>query len=83
MVAEARVFPDHHPYSPQEARELLAAAKGRGLVLVTTEKDQARIARAPELAELRAASTTLPIVVEFGDETALMRRVTEALRRRA
>jgi tetraacyldisaccharide 4'-kinase len=83
VVAETRAFPDHHPYSPQEARELLAAAKGRDLILVTTEKDQARIARVPELAELRAASATLPIVLEFGDETALMRRVTETLRRRA
>ncbi len=31
----------------------------------------------PELAALRAASATLPIVLEFDDETALMRRVTE------
>jgi tetraacyldisaccharide 4'-kinase len=83
VVVERRAFPDHHPYSPQQARELLAAAKGQDLVLVTTEKDQARIARAPELVELRAASATLPIVLEFDDETALMRRVTEALRRRA
>ena len=83
VVAEARAFPDHHPYSPREARELLAAAKGQDLLLITTEKDQARIARAPELAELRAASMTLPIVLEFDNETALMRRVTETLRRRA
>jgi tetraacyldisaccharide 4'-kinase len=82
VVVERRAFPDHHPYSPQEARELLAAANGQGLVLVTTEKDQARIAQAPELAELRAASATLPVALEFDDETALMRRVTEALRRR-
>jgi tetraacyldisaccharide 4'-kinase len=82
VVVKARAFPDHHPYSPQEARELLAAAKDQGLVLVTTEKDQARMARAPELVELHAASATLPIALEFDDETALMRRVTEALRRR-
>jgi tetraacyldisaccharide 4'-kinase len=81
-VAEARAFPDHHPYSLREAEELLAAAKARGLVLVTTEKDQARIARASELAALHAASATLPVVLEFGDEAALMRRVMEALRRR-
>ena len=82
VVAEARAFPDHHPFSPQEAQELLAAAKGQGLLLVATEKDQVRIAQAPELAELRAASMTLPIVLAFDDEIALMRRVTEALRRR-
>jgi tetraacyldisaccharide 4'-kinase len=82
-VVEGRAFPDHHPYSPREAEELLAAAKTQSLVLVTTEKDQARIARAPELAALHAASTTLPIVLEFDDETALKRRVAEALRRRS
>jgi tetraacyldisaccharide 4'-kinase len=81
-VAEARTFPDHHPYSPREAEELLAAAKTRGLVLVTTEKDQVRIARVPELAALHATSATLPIMLEFDDETALMQRITAALRRR-
>jgi tetraacyldisaccharide 4'-kinase len=83
VVAERSSFPDHHPYSPREAEELLAAAKAGNLVLVTTEKDQARIARAPELAALHVASAVLPIVLEFDDAAALMRRVMEALRRRA
>jgi tetraacyldisaccharide 4'-kinase len=81
-VVEGRAFPDHHSYSPREAKELLAAAKAKNLVLVTTEKDQARIARMPELAALHAASAALPVVLEFDDKAALMRRVTEALRRR-
>jgi tetraacyldisaccharide 4'-kinase len=80
-VAERRAFADHHPYSPREARDLLAAAKARDLTLVTTEKDQARMARAPELAALQAASLVLPIVLEFDDAPALMRRVRGALRR--
>jgi tetraacyldisaccharide 4'-kinase len=81
-VVEGRAFPDHHSYSPREAKKLLAAAKAKNLVLVTTEKDQARIARMPELAALHAASVALPVVLEFDDKAALMRRVTEALRRR-
>ncbi len=81
-VVEGSSFPDHHPYSPREARDLIAAAKDRGLALVTTEKDQARIARAPKLAALHAASAALPIVLEFDDAPALMRRVMEAVRRR-
>jgi tetraacyldisaccharide 4'-kinase len=80
-VAERRAFADHHRYSPREARDLLAAAKARDLTLVTTEKDQARMARAPELAALQAASLVLPIVLEFDDAPALMRRVRGALRR--
>jgi tetraacyldisaccharide 4'-kinase len=81
-VVERRAFPDHHRYSPREAEELITAAKSQGLVLVTTEKDQARIACAPELAALHAATATLPVVLKFDNEAALMRRVTEALRRR-
>jgi tetraacyldisaccharide 4'-kinase len=81
VVVEQRAFPDHHPYSPREAEELLAAANAGGLVLVTTEKDQARIARKPELAALHAASVVLPIVLEFDDAAALMRCLTDALRR--
>jgi tetraacyldisaccharide 4'-kinase len=80
-VVERRAFPDHHPYSSREARDLIAAAKDRGLALVTTEKDQARIARAPKLAALHAASVVLPIVLEFDDATALMRRLSGVLRR--
>jgi tetraacyldisaccharide 4'-kinase len=81
-VAERRAFADHHRYSPREARALLAAAKARDLVLVTTEKDRARMAHAAELTALHAASAALPIVLEFDDAPALMRRVTDALRRR-
>jgi tetraacyldisaccharide 4'-kinase len=79
-LAKRRAFPDHHPYSPREAEELLAAAKARKLLLVTTEKDQARIARAPELAALHAASIALPIVLEFDDAPALMKRLAGILR---
>ncbi len=80
VAVERRAFPDHHPYSSREADELLAAAKAQNLVLVTTEKDQARIARAPELAALNAAISTVPIVLEFSDAAALMKRVMGALR---
>jgi len=80
-VAERSTFPDHHPYSPREAEELLATAKTRSLVLVTTEKDQVRIARVPELAALHAASATLPIMLEFDDEAGLMKRMAGAVRR--
>jgi tetraacyldisaccharide 4'-kinase len=80
-VAERRAFPDHHPYSSREAQELLASAKAGGLLLVTTEKDQARIARATELTALHAASVTLPIMLEFDDAAALMRQLSGVLRR--
>jgi tetraacyldisaccharide 4'-kinase len=81
IVVERRSFADHHFYSPRDARELLAAAKAQGLVLVTTEKDQARIARAPELAALHAASVALPIMLVFEDAPGLMKHLARVLRR--
>ena len=46
-VAGTRVFPDHHPLTPDETANLVAEAEGSGLALVTTEKDLARL-RTPE-----------------------------------
>ncbi|HLL26149.1 MAG TPA: tetraacyldisaccharide 4'-kinase [Xanthobacteraceae bacterium] len=80
-VAKRRAFPDHHPYSPREAEDLLATAKRESLLPVTTEKDRIRIAGL-KLTELYAASTALPVTLEFDEEAALMRLVTGALARR-
>jgi tetraacyldisaccharide 4'-kinase len=45
-VAAARVFADHHLFSPREIEGLIADAAARDLILVTTEKDHVRIAPA-------------------------------------
>ena len=42
-VRGAGAFADHHRYSPVEAADLIAQRRARGLVLVTTEKDLARL----------------------------------------
>jgi tetraacyldisaccharide 4'-kinase len=80
-VVERRAFDDHHAYARAEADALLAAARAQGLTLVTTEKDKARMAGAPELASLAAASLVLPMTVELEDARGLMQRVGAALRR--
>lgn len=41
-IAMARPFPDHHFYSLEDARDLMATARADGLVLVTTAKDAVR-----------------------------------------
>lgn len=46
-VAATRAFPDHHPFSVREIAALAGEAAARGLRLVTTEKDLARLG--PEL----------------------------------
>jgi tetraacyldisaccharide 4'-kinase len=53
------VFPDHHPYSAQDADRIDAAAAGR--LVVTTEKDLAKLARFPTLARLCAVRVDLAV----------------------
>ena len=60
-------FPDHHRYSATEANQLLAHASERRALLVTTEKDMARMAGIPRLRELASASIALPVAARFVD----------------
>jgi len=81
-VVEWQAFPDHHVYSAVEARDLLTRAKNQHLLLVTTEKDHARISRNPALAELAAASQVLPIELQFDDVKSLKGLIEKALQHR-
>lgn len=61
-LAEARAFADHHPYTPEEAEELMSLARREEAMLVTTEKDMMRLEGGPEpLARLAAESIMLPV----------------------
>ena len=62
-VAEQASFADHHVFTAAEAAALIARADARGLVLVTTEKDHARMTGYPVLAALAARSATLPVTL--------------------
>lgn len=65
-IAARRGFPDHHRYSASEATGLLRAADADGLVLVTTEKDFARLDRDGPAAALRARARALPARLALG-----------------
>jgi tetraacyldisaccharide 4'-kinase len=67
-VGETKSFPDHHFYTRAEARALCARADADGLVLVTTEKDMARLRADTEVAELAAQAHALPVKLVFQDE---------------
>ncbi len=61
VVAERR-FPDHHAFSDRDAMGLLQLAAKASALLITTEKDLARLRGRTGAAEtLRLASLTLPI----------------------
>jgi tetraacyldisaccharide 4'-kinase len=69
-VAAARSFPDHHRYRPAESRALCEEADRQGLVLVTTEKDQARMRGDPAVAPLAARTRALPVTLILDDAAA-------------
>lgn len=68
-VAETRAFADHHPFTADEIRALVAAAREKSLALVTTEKDFVRLRHIPGVDV--SAIHTLPITLGFDVEAAL------------
>jgi tetraacyldisaccharide 4'-kinase len=59
-VARQKTFPDHHRFTAEEAAELVMKAEREGLVLITTEKDHARMSGDPALRIWRGARTPYP-----------------------
>jgi len=71
LDVRARVaFPDHHRYRRAEASDLIARAERDGLVLVTTEKDLARLARQDDLAALAGIARPLPVRLIVNEQDA-------------
>jgi tetraacyldisaccharide 4'-kinase len=76
-VALARGFPDHHRFTHRELDALFAETKGRGLTVVTTEKDHVRLP-----AEYAQQTVALPVTMRFDDEPLIARLLLEAIARR-
>ncbi|WP_349369897.1 tetraacyldisaccharide 4'-kinase [Salinarimonas sp.] len=74
-VVERVALADHHVYRPGEAQALLAHARAKGLLAVTTEKDAARL---PALEGLLA----LPVTARLEDPAGLRALLAAALARR-
>jgi tetraacyldisaccharide 4'-kinase len=72
-VAATHSFPDHHVYTPAEARMLCEEADREALVLVTTEKDLARMQGDAGVAELAARARALPVTLTLADPAAFLR----------
>ncbi len=65
-VLEAVPFADHHPYSEDDLDWLSQLAQERGVALITTEKDAARLSP-----QWRARIATLPVAARFDDDAGL------------
>lgn len=73
MVAQ-RTFPDHHPYSPDEAMRLVDTALRYDAAPVTTVKDHVRLPEA-----IRNLVTPVAVDLVFDDPVALERLIDQVL----
>ena len=81
-LADQIAFPDHYRWREADAETLLKTAQVHKARLVTTEKDWVRIEnRTGPLADLRAASQTLPVDMSFDDPNALAMLIQTALKK--
>ncbi len=76
-------FPDHHPYTEADARQLLKRVTETDLRLVTTAKDKARLlgARTPELSKLAARIEVEAVDLAFTDREAIAALIEARCRR--
>jgi tetraacyldisaccharide 4'-kinase len=81
-IGHRLAFPDHHRFTDVECEVILAQAKHRDLVPITTEKDQARLSGRGGPAELLAqAAETFPIRIRFDEPTRLSNLIGDAIAR--
>lgn len=72
-------FPDHHPFTGAEIKNLLQEAENKKAALITTEKDWVRL---PE--DSKSQIQTLPIALEWSDPetvTVFLQKTLEKLKR--
>jgi tetraacyldisaccharide 4'-kinase len=82
VVVERISFADHHRYTPAEARMLLKRAQEQNLLLLTTEKDHARLTGDRQLAGLAERTAVLPVRLIIEEEARFCDLLFRALKRR-
>ncbi len=76
-VVQERVFADHHPFSQGEIESLIAEARRDALILVTTEKDLARLRGREGFPDWAREIVPFAVTLEF-DRAAEMRKLVSA-----
>jgi tetraacyldisaccharide 4'-kinase len=82
-VAERASFADHHRYTAAEARALIARADAENLMLLTTEKDLARLSGEGRLAALAARANPLPVQLVIEEADAFRAMILRVAKRRS
>jgi tetraacyldisaccharide 4'-kinase len=82
-IGERARFPDHHRYTAADAQALIARADATNLMLLTTEKDLARLTGEPHLAALAARAGVLPVRLVIDEADAFRDMILNVVRRRS
>jgi tetraacyldisaccharide 4'-kinase len=82
QIARRASFPDHHRFSAAEALTLLAQAQADHLMLLTTEKDLARLTGERELQRLAAHASALPVRLMVEEQDRLRDMILSTLANR-
>jgi tetraacyldisaccharide 4'-kinase len=79
QIANRAGFPDHHRFSAAEALDLIAQAQANNLMLLTTEKDLARLGGEPELQQLATHASALPVRLVIEEQDRIREMVLNAV----
>jgi len=79
QMANRAGFPDHHRFSAAEGLDLVTQAQANNLMLLTTEKDLARLAGEPDLQQLAAHATALPVRLVVEEQDLLRKLILTAI----
>ena len=80
VIGHTMNFPDHYLFTDADCEKILAEARSRDLVPITTEKDRVRLNRRGETAaRLAAATETLPVRIRFEEPRRLTTLITDAV----
>lgn len=79
VVGHRMDFPDHHLFTEADCEAVMAEAKTRDLVPITTEKDRVRLnGRGDAASRLAAATETFPVRVRFEEPRRLKILIADA-----
>jgi tetraacyldisaccharide 4'-kinase len=79
QIANRASFPDHHRFSAADAVDLVAKAQANHLMLLTTEKDLVRVAGEPDLQQLAASASALPVRLVVEDQDRLREMILKTV----
>jgi tetraacyldisaccharide 4'-kinase len=79
QIANRASFPDHHRFSAAEALDLVEKAQAHHLMLLTTEKDLVRVAGEPDLQQLAASASALPVRLMIEDQDRLREMIVKTV----